>query len=469
MEFDPSIAGYRTSDEFSFAYVSCQERWPIILDGAIADVSETLDNLKDPEAVAEGREIIEGFQTLKSEIQSDVKLPPLQDDGSAEISDYNNELAQRNPTWFNVFWLYGECYLYRRIDSLFSRSISWKGYDVFARQKTSTFKASKTAILELSTRYKAVLNTAALEDSTVEAFHFKEMCEICLWGNATDLSLLTSLTYEDIQKLQGAEARKSQEGNVLVNDIPAVYDVLNKLRQEKGIGGRVDIVLDNSGFELYVDLLLAAFLLSAGLASKVVLHPKSMPWFVSDVVPADFTDLLVALSEPDRFFGGDDKNRRQEKEAVLTEQERDDLNSLCAQWKDFQRSGELIVREDSFWTTGGSYWRLPHIAPGLFDELQESDLVIFKGDLNYRKLTGDVKWDPTTPFAEAIGPLGRGSGVRTLALRTCKADVVVGLAEGQDEGLRNAQDSESAAIARRWAWTGKWAVASFCDGKSGEK
>ncbi len=50
----------------------------------------------------------------------------------------------------------------------------------------------------------------------------------------------------------------------------------------------------------------------------------------------------------------------------------------------------MIIKEDAFWTTAGCYWRLPYIAPDLFTELKESELVLFKGDLNYRKLTGDV-------------------------------------------------------------------------------
>lgn len=75
-------------------------------------------------------------------------------------------------------------------------------------------------------------------------------------------------------------------------------------------------------------------------------------------------------------------------------------------------------------------------------------------------------WPTTTPFESAIGPLGSGSGVRTLALRTCKADVVVGLAEDQDQQLRGSEGGGGESGARKWAWSGKWAVVQFHDGKS---
>lgn len=45
---------------------------------------------------------------------------------------------------------------------------------------------------------------------------------------------------------------------------------------------------------------------------------------------------------------------------------------------------------------------------------------------------------------------------------------MVGLPEGQDEKLReseNAKDSEEERKARKWAWSGKWAVVQFCDGR----
>lgn len=41
-------------------------------------------------------------------------VSPLVDDGRADIADYNKELdALQSPPWFDVPWLYAECYLYR--------------------------------------------------------------------------------------------------------------------------------------------------------------------------------------------------------------------------------------------------------------------------------------------------------------------------------------------------------------------
>ena len=80
---------------------------------------------------------------------------------------------------------------------------------MFARQKISTFRSSRPAVLELAARYRDLINKMRENkgkpvDEAAERELFMEMSEICLWGNATDLSLLTSLSYEDIQKLQGS-------------------------------------------------------------------------------------------------------------------------------------------------------------------------------------------------------------------------------------------------------------------------
>ena len=44
----------------------------------------------------------------------------------------------------------------------------------------------------------------------------------------------------------------------------------------------------------------------------------------------------------------------------------------------------------------------------------------------YLRLTGDAMWPATTSFKEAIGPMAMRN-VRILSLRTCKADVAVGM------------------------------------------
>ena len=282
--------------------------------------------------------------------------------------------------------------------TLFSLSQHWKSYDVFARQKISTFRSSRPAVLELADRYHELViqmggkDTRTQEEAEeAEKILFMEMCEICLWGNATDLSLLTSLTYEDIQKLQGSEARKASEKNILINDLDAAYDVLKKAKKE-GRERKVDIVLDNAGFELYVDLILAGFLLSAGLATSIVLNAKAIPWFVSDVVPADFAALLSALADPQGFYStpSDDDVLTAKTPQPLSQKEVEDLSFLFSNWSTFHAEGQLILRNNRFWTEGGSYWRLPATAPQLYEDLKESELVIFKGDLNYRKLTCDV-------------------------------------------------------------------------------
>ena len=389
----------------------------------------------------------------------------------------------------------------------------------------SSFGYSRKAVVELASRYRGLIEeieqqktndvSAAAAESKAEAEEalFTELCECCLWGNATDLSLLTSLTYSDVQALQGSEARKSAEKNVLVNDIGAAFRALKATRDKDGPTEkkrRVDIALDNAGFELYVDLVFAGYLLAAGLATEVVVHPKEIPWFVSDVTPTDFETLLEALAEPGKAFSNGSDNRESSAERTSSSGN-EVLLFLSRHLNALRDEGKIRMQKDSFWHQAGSHLRMPKASPQLFRDFQNSELVIFKGDLHYRKLTSDVghqnvffhlccfhpllclcfsltlltyivtavqaMWPATTPFAEVLGPLGVGSGIRTLALRTCKADVVVGLKEGVDERLRGEEEGGNdgdnggdggggkSSGARKWAWTGKWALAQFCDGK----
>lgn len=412
MEFDPPVPKYNNGDKLSFAFPSVTDRWPAIVTQIIDDVHRTISDLpsEQQDRQPEGKRILESLAALKYEMQHNRTLTPLDDDGFDDIKLYNDELQQRaeqefdgpkgeTPKWHNSEWLFSECYMYRRIYTIFARTKLWKDYDYFQRQKISTFRSSRPAVLELCAKYKEIITNIRQNDEVVQGVSdpaqiaeaekvlFTEMAEICLWGNATDLSLLTNMTYEDIQKLQGSNARKESEKNILVNDLSSAFDILNKAKREKKQSRRVDIVLDNAGFELFVDLVLGGYLLATGLATEIVLHPKSLPWFVSDVLPSDFAALLNAMQDPKSFY----EVEQDGKAAVpLAEGEAANIKFLFDHWSELHSDGQIVLRPNRFWTHAGAFWRMPKVAPELFQDLKESELVIFKGDLNYRKLVGDV-------------------------------------------------------------------------------
>ena len=295
---------------------------------------------------------------------------------------------------------------------------------------------------ELSSRYLEVVeNSELFKDASAESQQllFTEMTEIALWGNATDLSLLSHLSLDEIQGLQGRESIAKSQRNIVDNDIGEVWTYL-KQRSEQD--RRIDIVLDNSGFEFFTDMLYALYLLESGLASSIKFHVKDFPWFVSDVVPADVTSLFSYLESPEIF-----PNRA-------------DLDKLLLRLHKYWDSGAMSVMQHPFWTTAYSFHEMPTRAGDLLGELIASRLVVFKGDLNYRKLTRDGLWPHTTLFREAIGPLGSNSGIALLALRTNKSDVCVGL-----ESQSKVKALNEEAPDRAWTRNGKYAVISFSNGE----
>lgn len=342
-----------------------------------------------------------------------------------------------------------------RVNQLITGKNTWKDYDVFAQQKANALAASSNAVRELSTRYLLLdLPTSsssplseARPESDAAYLLFAEMTEIALWGNATDLSLLSKLSLDQIQSLQGAKAIKEGQARIVSNDTRAAWKYLCS----KGGAGRIDIVLDNSGFELFTDLVYCLYLLDAGLASEIILHPKSIPWFVSDVTPPDVGILLSTLFESAEFR--DNSGHAQ---------------VLAQKLKDRLADGLIKVKEHRFWSTGFDFQEMFEEAPDLFETLCKSTLVVFKGDLNYRKLVRDATWAHSTPFKSALGSLCGGhsktidgasrSEPKILALRTNKADVCVGVPEGTVQRL------ETEAPGKAWVRNGKYAVISFSDG-----
>ncbi|KAI0072176.1 DUF89 domain-containing protein [Panus rudis PR-1116 ss-1] len=486
--FKPPYPPYDPRDKAGFSYETVLKRWPIILTGIIDTIYRTdhdlgvslhdIDANSDEaslikEKIEEGKGIIEKISKLKYEMARDRPLDPIPNDGEAHVDIYNEELArlakEGNGTWFTAPWLFAECYLYRLLRSYFSESKQWKTFDPFASQKESTFRSSGTAIYQLA-KMMHELETDKQElkhDSEKLGVLFKEMVQMCLWGNATDLSLLTHLSHEDIAHLQsvGRDAQAARKEFILKDDQDKVWNHLTSLKN-----AQVDFVLDNAGFELFTDFVFADFFVTyTPYVSKVVFHPKLIPWFVSDVTPADFQTTIPNLLS-DTFFPPPTKTTGEKGETdegvappPSWDEEHGFLRAMVTRWKEYIEKGvfELSVPATTplggshpkadFWTTPYPYWNLKERAPELFEGLKDSGLVIFKGDLNYRKLTGDIAWPVSTPFEDAIGPLAGSFPI--LSLRTSKADVVVGV----DQAVADALDAKG----EKWRVNGKYALVSF--------
>lgn len=260
------------------------------------------------------------------------------------------------------------------------------------------------------------------------------MTEIALWGNAMDLSLLTSISPETIEAIQGTKAITEGQSRIVANGMATTWAYLQANR-----GRIVDVVLDNAGFELFTDLLYSLYLLDTGLASTIRLHVKVMPWFVSDVNAHDIRILLSKLEDMSVFGGS--------------------AGQIAGRLRKYFDDGKLTVEESSFWTTAYDFQDMPTVDPKLLARLREAALVVFKGDLNYRKLVRDATWTHTTPFKEALGVLGTPSGgstpssaMKVLALRTNKSDVCVGV-----DGA-TVKRVEAEAPGGEWVRNGKYAV-----------
>lgn len=216
------------------------------------------------------------------------------------------------------------------------------------------------------------------------------------------------------------------KNKILANDTQKVWDCLQEANKSHKV--HIHLILDNAGFELFSDFCLLHFLLSAKLVSKVSLHVKEMGWFVSDTLDKDIDCLLEALTKSDC----------------------DVLANLGKQWTDNFTKGSWQIEKELFWTLPHDYSQMPKTDPNLYKKLSNSDLLIFKGDLNYRKLTADRQWEETTAFRTAVTEFLPTSLV---ALRSIKSDTVVGIPSGTTDRL----DSVSSS----WKFSGDYAVIEY--------
>jgi len=313
----------------------------------------------------------------------------------------------REPPWFFV-----ETYFYRRLLEAtgYYEPGAGQGLDPFAYQKKQGLLATRLMINAVSERL-AVWIEQGWQESILAA-----LLNIDLWGNRADLSLWPADAGED-QPLQANW--QGAEEQTLADDTPLVTRHLSQHQ-----GGKIDFMVDNAGLELVTDLALADYLLTSGAANSVTLHLKIHPTFVSDAMVSD-------VQETVRFLAA------QENEATAAFGLR--LSTHLA-------DGRLRLRDHPFWTSPFPLWQLPF---DLRHELGHSQLIISKGDANYRRILGDRHWPRTTSFQAIMSY----TPAPLLALRALKAELAVGLEEEQIERL-NKEDPE-------WMVNGRWGVIQF--------
>ncbi|CAN7996886.1 unnamed protein product, partial [Ixodes hexagonus] len=420
--------------EGSFAYKTVRDRLPVILtrviDGLFRDRME-IERRQGSEA--REQQVVGRLSKLRSDMVTNKPLARIADDHD-DAPLWNEALEELSgpdvPHWFTAPWLYIECYMYRRVFEAFQLTTLLRDHDPFAKQKREALFESFDAIRTLTDFVrKNMHSSASLETIRPVALR---LVEASLWGNRYDLSISGGTSSNPTN---GAfQETQSLRSKILCNELPRLWAHLGELRDRRGndLPTQIHLVMDNAGYELATDLCLLDYLHDCGFMSRACLHVKAMPWYVSDVTRRDLYDALRQLRELDH----------------------EPSSALARRCLSRLESNLWTVSEDPFWTLPHDYARMASVRPQLYQSLRDADLVLFKGDLNYRKLVGDLQWEPSTPFRDAL----RGFEPSFLCtLRTIKADTVAGLdADLAKEVARQSPD---------WMVTGEYALVQ-CAGRT---
>eukprot|EP00041_Stephanoeca_diplocostata_P036154 m.1304367 g.1304367 ORF g.1304367 m.1304367 type:complete len:284 (-) comp24812_c0_seq2:2241-3092(-) len=266
-------------------------------------------------------------------------------------------------------------------------------------------------------------------DTPCRERRFRSLLQFSLWGNKMDLSLNPTLNsdLDAMEKMQSnSEAHLDElKSHILSDHSDALWAKVEALRTTQPPTARIDIVLDNAGYELFTDLCLAHWLINNGYAAQIIFHTKCIPWFVSDASVKDVQWVICQL------------------QASPTEE----IASLGRAFAKHLDAGAWKLVPHTFWTLPHEFHLLPDAAPSLFATLNASDLIILKGDLNYRKLLADRDWPWDTPYSVATAGFSTTSYG---SLRTLKANLCCGL-DAQRAQATAAADSD-------WLTAGQYGV-----------
>ena len=395
---------YSTGDPGSFAMNTMKKRKIRIIEQLLALEQLTSDEKQALSALA--REILHGVVSNPFE-------RPLIGCGlfeEEEIKSWKESIASYiNQPWLNIPFYFAEAYLYLRIliaCGYFEHDSPSCGKDPFCPLKEKEL-LSPGGGLDAGKRLLKILEGIRNPGEKARMLVLNS-----LWGNRIDLSMFHL-----------AESSKQilfidREENLLIDDSQRLAALLRKAR-------RIDVILDNVGSELVCDLLLAWHFLSS---SDCVFHfhAKKHPIYVSDATPMDVEKTVSAIaSDSDGIF-----------------------SAFGLKLLGFLKSGRMHVHSHHFWNSALHYNELPS---DIKNDLMRSDLIILKGDVNYRRLLQDRRWHS----CESLQELTPYFPSPFAMLRTMKSEIVVDIPRAQAR-LLSQTDPE-------WRVNGKRGIVQLVD------
>ena len=349
----------------------------------------------------------------ESNIISNLKMTSVGKPSDIDYETWQTIIAPyENVKWLDCPWLITEFYFYRQIVDAFQYFDTL--YDPFHFQKFSGLQSSIPLTIELFQKYSSIP-----DEKTTGKLRFAIFGS--LWGNKMDLSLWPTKSNEgDANTAETiSSVLEANSENLLCDDYSTLENHLLASDKEHK---RVDIVVDNAGFELMTDILLANALIDTNAAQEIIFHVKGHPTFVSDALENDLRETISEL----RAHG-------------LTK---------ANDWESYLDTGVWKIRPDCYWAQPFPFWEIP---TEIYEDFKaNSHLAFLKGDANYRRLLGDRTWELTTPFQNIAGSFPSA----ICALRTLKAELGCGMEEKAvlKAKTRNPED---------WMVTGKYGVLQF--------
>jgi hypothetical protein len=157
---------------------------------------------------------------------------------------------------------------------------------------------------------------------------------------------------------------------------------------------------------------------------RVVLHVKAQPYYVSDAMIRDVETSVQTM-------------KLSTSKAVSSLGSRIDAELL---------DGRLCCITHPFWTSCLTLFQIP---PDLLQDISQAQLILFKGDVNYRRLLDDRHWSSTIPLAEMANQVPSDY----VTLRSIKSELICGLARGQAEQIVQYDPD--------WLINGRWGLVQY--------